>query len=47
LPCAAVGHVVGLKLHDQLIEGDGGYFKQAIGGALIVICLVGFLSLDM
>jgi len=44
LPCAAIGHVIGLKMHHQLIAGDGGYFKQVIGGALIIICFVGLLS---
>ncbi len=44
LPCAAIGHVVGLKMHEQLIHGDGGYFKQSIGGALIFICIVGLFS---
>jgi len=43
LPCAAIGHVVGLKLHDRLIEGDAASFKQAIGGALVLICIVGLL----
>jgi len=43
LPCAAIGHVVGLKLHDQLIAGDTATFKQIIGGALILISVVGLL----
>ncbi|MDX8398289.1 MAG: TSUP family transporter [Mariprofundaceae bacterium] len=41
LPCAAVGHVVGLKLHDKLISGDGDMFKQVIGGVLIFVCVLG------
>jgi len=44
LPCAAVGHVIGLKLHDQLISGDGGYFRQLIGGVLILICVIGLAA---
>lgn len=43
LPAAAIGHVVGLRLHDYLISQDAGYFKQAIGAMLIVICLIGLL----
>ncbi|MDX8389494.1 MAG: TSUP family transporter [Mariprofundaceae bacterium] len=44
LPCAAVGHIVGLKLHDRLIHGDATSFKQIIGAALILICFVGLIS---
>jgi len=43
LPCAAIGHVVGLKLHDHLMAGDAVGFKQVVGGVLIVICLLGLL----
>ncbi|MDQ6983280.1 MAG: TSUP family transporter [Ghiorsea sp.] len=43
LPAAAIGHVVGLKLHDYLISQDAGYFKQIIGAILIVICLIGLM----
>ncbi len=43
LPAAAIGHVVGLKLHDRLISGDNLHFKQLIGAALIIICGVGLL----
>ena len=43
LPAAAIGHMVGLKFHDHLISQDAAYFKQLIGGMLIVICLIGLL----
>jgi len=43
LPCAAIGHVIGLKLHDHLMAGDAASFKQIIGGVLVVICMVGLL----
>ncbi|HID36177.1 MAG TPA: sulfite exporter TauE/SafE family protein [Ghiorsea sp.] len=43
LPAAAIGHVVGLRLHDYLISQDAGYFKQTIGAILIVICLIGLM----
>ncbi len=45
LPCAAVGHVIGLRLHDRLIQDDSGRFKQVIGGALVVVCVIGFAGL--
>ncbi|MBF0282662.1 MAG: TSUP family transporter [Zetaproteobacteria bacterium] len=41
LPCAALGHIVGLKLHGRLISGDAERFKQVIGAALLVICFTG------
>lgn len=41
LPCAAIGHVVGLKIHDRLMQGDSANFKQVIGGVLVLICIVG------
>lgn len=43
LPCAAIGHIAGLKLHDRLMAGDATRFKQVIGAALVLICLVGLL----
>jgi len=44
LPCAAVGHVVGLMLHDRLIHGDSALFRQVIGAVLITVCVVGLAS---
>jgi len=41
LPCAALGHVIGLKLHDYLMAGDAAGFKQVIGAVLVVICGLG------
>jgi len=41
LPAAAIGHVIGLKFHDHLISEGAAYFKQLIGGMLIIICLIG------
>ncbi|ATX82195.1 hypothetical protein Ga0123462_1331 [Mariprofundus ferrinatatus] len=43
LPCAAIGHLIGLKLHEQLIAEGTASFKQVIGGALVVISVVGLL----
>jgi uncharacterized membrane protein YfcA len=44
LPAAAIGHVVGLKLHHYLMSQDAAYFKQLIGGMLIVTCLIGLFG---
>jgi len=43
LPCAAIGHVVGLKLHDHLISGEAQQFRQVIGGMLITVSLLGLI----
>jgi len=44
LPCAAVGHVIGLRMHERLISGDSESFKQVIGAVLITVCLIGLIS---
>lgn len=40
IPVAAIGHVIGLKLHDIILEKDQ-QFKRLIGVALLVVCLLG------
>ncbi len=40
IPIAGLGHFVGLKVHDQIIENDT-KFKKWMGSVLIVICIVG------
>jgi len=40
IPVAALGHFVGLKVHDRVIENDT-IFKRWMGGALVLICMVG------
>ena len=40
IPVAALGHFIGLKVHDQIIENDT-QFKRWMGGVLILICLAG------
>lgn len=44
LPVAAIGHVVGLKFHDQILENDL-LFKRLVGGVLFVISILGLLTL--
>jgi len=44
LPCAAIGHVVGLRMHEHLMSGDSESFKQVIGAVLITVCLIGLIS---
>ena len=44
LPAAAIGHVMGLKVHQQIMKKDL-LFKRITGAALLVICILGFASL--
>jgi len=40
IPVAGLGHFVGLKVHDRIIDNDI-QFKRWMGSALIIICIVG------
>lgn len=44
IPVAAIGHLIGLRVHDAILQNDR-LFKQVIGGVLVVICLLGFWKL--
>ncbi len=41
LPVAAIGHILGLKVHDAILQNDQ-TFKRVIGGILMLICVLGF-----
>lgn len=40
IPVAAIGHYLGLKAHEKILENDA-LFKRIIGGVLILICCIG------
>ncbi len=44
LPAAAIGHVIGLKLHDAILRNDQ-HFKRVVGGVLAVISIIGLWNL--
>ncbi len=44
LPFVAVGHLIGLKLHEKLIGGDGHQYKRVLGGVLVLICSYGIAT---
>jgi len=46
IPVAALGHFVGLKVHDRIIENDT-QFKRWMGGVLILVCIVGLTKVLM
>ncbi|MGE4633764.1 MAG: TSUP family transporter [Arenicellales bacterium] len=41
LPCGAVGHVLGLKVHRRLLTAQGGFFMRVVGAALLGVSLAG------
>ncbi len=44
LPVAAIGHIVGLKTHDRILQNDR-LFKRAVGGILMLVSLLGLWKL--
>lgn len=43
LPAAAVGHVLGLKAHEHIVQSEK-RFKRVIGGMLMVVSMIGLVS---
>ncbi|QIB64582.1 TSUP family transporter [Kineobactrum salinum] len=41
LPCAAVGHVMGLRFHDYSLRADTGFFFRVLGTGLLAVSLAG------
>lgn len=41
LPCAGVGHLIGLRLHKWLMEADTAMFMRVVGMGLLVISAIG------
>jgi len=44
IPIAGLGHFIGLKAHDIILQNDQ-MFKRVIGGVLVLICAIGLLGL--
>lgn len=44
LPFAALGHVLGLRLHARLVAGGARRFRQVVGGGLAVVSVIGLLA---
>ena len=45
LPCAAVGHVIGLRFHDYTLRADTAVFFRVIGSGLLMVSLVGIVRI--
>jgi uncharacterized membrane protein YfcA len=44
LPCAFVGHVIGERVHEKLVQAEGNGFFRVLGIALLVVSSVGLLK---
>ena len=43
IPVAALGHFIGLRMHERMIKSDA-KFKRWMGGVLILVCMVGLMK---
>lgn len=41
LPCAAIGHVIGLRAHDKMLNAETPVFFRVLGITLLIISLIG------
>ncbi len=41
LPCAFIGHLIGLRFHRHMLQTDAAVFMRVLGSALLLISLVG------
>ncbi|MDV2077877.1 TSUP family transporter [Marinobacter xestospongiae] len=41
LPCAAIGHVIGLRFHERMLQAETPIFFRVLGSILLVISCVG------
>ncbi|MCM0612857.1 TSUP family transporter [Marinobacter sediminum] len=44
LPCAAVGHVIGLRFHDRILRAETPVFFQVLGTVLLIVSSIGMFS---
>ena len=42
LPTAAIGHIIGLRAHEAILQNDRA-FKRIIGSVLMTVCLIGLV----
>ncbi|WP_375176396.1 TSUP family transporter [Marinobacter mobilis] len=41
LPCATIGHVIGLKFHDRMLKAETRVFFRVLGSVLLLISCIG------
>lgn len=44
LPCAAIGHVIGLHAHDRILKAETPIFFRVLGTVLLIISSIGMLQ---
>ncbi|WP_273426390.1 sulfite exporter TauE/SafE family protein [Marinobacter sp.] len=44
LPCAAIGHVIGLKVHDRMLRAESPVFFRVLGAVLLIVSSIGMVS---
>jgi uncharacterized membrane protein YfcA len=47
LPCAAVGHVIGLYAHDRILKAETPVFFRVLGTVLLVVSSIGMVQVLM
>ena len=45
LPCATIGHLIGLRFHQKIVDGDPKVFYRVLGISLLSVSLMGVASL--
>jgi len=45
LPCATVGHLIGLRFHQKIVDGDPKVFYRVLGISLLSVSIMGIVSL--
>jgi uncharacterized membrane protein YfcA len=45
LPCATIGHLIGLRFHQKIVDGDPKVFYRVLGISLLSVSLMGVVSL--
>jgi uncharacterized protein len=45
LPCATIGHLIGLRFHQKIVDGDPKVFYRILGISLLIVSLMGVVSL--
>ena len=44
LPCAGIGHLIGLRFHQAMANAESSVFMRVVGSALLVISTLGLLQ---
>lgn len=45
LPCASIGHLLGLRVHKKLLTTDSNKFYRLLGSVLLMVSLIGLYNL--